>query len=320
MAFAAGFVTNPAGSYLITGGLGMFGRQAAKWLAENGAGQVVLVSRRDPDESSQAFLESFEKGCDVVVHSADLSSTRRRKQVVSTIWIGIETVVRCHSCCRCFGRCVGWRPELGPIRESVGSESSRCNAVARYTRSLDLDFFILYSSAASVLGSPGQSNYATANAYLDGLAWHRRSLGLPASSINWGPWTEGMADDERIFKRLALQGITPLTISEAHAAMEEILSADLVQATVMDVDWRRMRMGLGGESPAMLEGSRAARQRSQLGDSELVSQLKRLRGNAQRELLVKTIQDSLQGILSTPDAPGNGSTVDRNGIGFTDGG
>ena len=114
-----------------------------------------------------------------------------------------------------------------------------------FTRSLELDFFVLYSSAASVLGSPGQSNYATANAFLDGLAWQRRSLGLPATSINWGPWTEGMADDERIIKRLALQGITPLTISEAHAAMEKILAADIVQATVMDVDWRRMRDGTG---------------------------------------------------------------------------
>ena len=171
------------------------------------------------------------------------------------------------------------------------------------TKSLPLDFFILYSSAASVLGSPGQSNYATANAYLDGLAWHRRAMGLPALSINWGPWTEGMADDERIAKRLALQGITPLTVSEAHDAMEKMLAADLVQSTVIDVEWQRMQMGMGGEAQAMLSELASAKQKSQAGDSELVGKLKKLRGDAQKELLVKTLQGTLQGILSTSDLP-----------------
>ena len=57
------------------------------------------------------------------------------------------------------------------------------------TRDLPLDFFLMFSSAASLLGSPGQSSYCAANAFLDSLAEHRRSLGLPGLSINWGPWS-----------------------------------------------------------------------------------------------------------------------------------
>ena len=169
-----------------------------------------------------------------------------------------------------------------------------------YTRTLPLDFFILYSSAASVLGSPGQSNYATANAYLDGLAWQRRAMGLPATSINWGPWTEGMADDERILKRLALQGITPLTVGEAHSAMELLLRNETTQATVIDADWRRMLMG--GES-TLLSELKVTRQKSSAADSELVGKLRKLRGAAQKQLLVQTLQGTLQTILSTPDLP-----------------
>ena len=65
-----------------------------------------------------------------------------------------------------------------------------------------------------------------------------------------------MADDPRILKRLAMQGIAPLSVTEAHSAMEDILANEIVQSLVMDVDWRRMRMGPGAETPAMLESLR----------------------------------------------------------------
>ena len=111
------------------------------------------------------------------------------------------------------------------------------------TRELELDFFILYSSAASVLGSPGQSNYATGNGFLDGLVWQRRAAKLPGLAINWGPWTEGMADDERILKRLALQGITSLGVEEAHSAMEKMIANDcLLYTSPSPRDRTRSRM------------------------------------------------------------------------------
>ena len=171
------------------------------------------------------------------------------------------------------------------------------------THELELDFFILYSSAASVLGSPGQSNYATGNGFLDGLVWQRRAAKLPGLAINWGPWTEGMADDERILKRLALQGITPLGVEEAHSAMEKMIANETVQATVMDVDWRKMRIGPMGGIPPMLQELAGPKRKGRAATSALVSKLRSLRGNAKRELLLKTVQDSLQQILSTPETP-----------------
>lgn len=300
-------------SYLITGGLGMLGRQAAKWLAAKGAGQVVLVSRRSPDEETQAFLNTVgELGCDVVVHSADLSDQTSVAEMIDRFgnkWKPLAGVI--HAAGVLDDGLID-KQNWGRFERVLAPKVAGSMHLHELTKSLPLDFFILYSSAASVLGSPGQSNYATGNAFLDGLAHQRRAEGLPATSINWGPWTEGMADDERIQKQLALQGITPLAVAEAHSVMEKMLAADIVQATVMDVDWRRMKIGMGGESPAMLEGLVAGSRKSKKGDSALVGKLKKLRGAAQKELLVKTLQESLQGILDTPDPP----EIDRPLIDF----
>ena len=112
-----------------------------------------------------------------------------------------------------------------------------------------------------------------------------------------------MAADPMIAKRLALQGITALTVDEAHDAMEKMIVGDLPQTTVMDVDWRRMVMGLGSEVPSLLEGLAPARRRSQGGDSEFVAKLKKMQPGPARELMVKTIGEQLQRILSTPELP-----------------
>lgn len=294
----------PGVSYLITGGLGMLGRQAAKWLADNGATQVVLVSRRAPDDPTREFLDSVENvGCEVVIHSADLGSRQDVEKLFGQFGKNLNTLAGVVHAAGILDDASIADQNWERFERVLAPKISGATLLDEFTRELPLDFFVLYSSVASVLGSPGQSNYAAGNAFLDGLAWQRRSAGLPACSINWGPWTEGMADDERIRKRLALQGITPLGVDEAHAAMEQILTNQSTQATVIDVDWRRMQMGLGGESPAMLEGLAPSRSKSCAGDSAFVGQLKRLRGNAQTELIIKTIQELLQGILSTPDTP-----------------
>jgi len=128
-----------------------------------------------------------------------------------------------------------------------------------------LDFFILYSSAASVMGSPGQGNYATANAFLDGLAHHRVALGLPALSMNFGPWNEGMAAAETVVRAMALQGITPLTADDAHHCIDALFQAGVAQAMVLDVDWRRMRQRLPVQAPPFWDDDLALGRRSDCG-------------------------------------------------------
>lgn len=306
------FTARADASYLITGGLGQLGRMAAKWLSDNAAGQVVLVSRRAPDDAGQAFIDEVSAtGCDVIVHLGDMSVREDVQGLLKRF-----RLTGSNSQSGELNPLAGILHAAGVLDDALIGEQSwerfqkvfapkitAAKLLDELSRQHTLDFFVLYSSVASVLGSRGQSNYATGNAFLDGLAWQRRANGLPATSINWGPWTAGMADDERIRKQMALQGITPLSADEAHQCMESMLANEIVQATVLDVDWRRMQMGLGAESPPLLEGLAPARQKSQMADSAFVGKLKQLRGNAQQDLLVKTIQELLQQILSTSDAP-----------------
>jgi acyl carrier protein len=106
------------------------------------------------------------------------------------------------------------------------------------TRGLALDQFVLYSSITSVLGTPGQANYAAANAYLDALAQMRRASGQPALSINWGPWADvGLAIRAERIERLAKRGVQALEPALGRAALGILLRSDVAQAAVVEVDW-----------------------------------------------------------------------------------
>lgn len=311
-------------SYLITGGLGKLGRQAALWLAKYGAGQVVLISRRTPNDEASEFLKQIEAtGCEVVVHNcdtsrradvADLFSRFSKRNSGPTDAVDLKPLAGIIHAAGLLDDGLLGQQSWERFEKVLAPKIDAARLLDEFSRDWPLDFFVLYSSAAAVLGSPGQSNYATGNSFLDGLAWQRQAQGLPATSINWGPWTEGMANDEKIVKRLALQGITPLTVDEAHQCMEQMLATKANQVTVLDVDWRRMQVGLGTEPPPLLEGLAPATQRSAAGSSAFTAKLKQLRGNAQKELLVKTIQELLQQILSTAEAPDTDRPLIETGL------
>jgi hypothetical protein len=115
------------------------------------------------------------------------------------------------------------------------------------TRSMPLEVFALFSSVASVLGSPGQANHGAANAFLDGLANLRRAQGLPAVSINWGPWAgTGAAAGPAVQRRLAGLGFQPFSIEEGLKALERALVNGSAQVAAISADWRTYlgQMGL----------------------------------------------------------------------------
>jgi acyl transferase domain-containing protein/acyl carrier protein len=302
-----GLPVSEEASYLITGGLGMLGRRGAEWLGARGAKHVVLVSRREPTESTLEMISEIEEsGCQVHVMLADISQRDSIEALLGRI-----------------------KKELPPLRgilhaagvledgllveqtwegfEKVLAPKKRGAALLHeLTLGTPLDFFVLYSSAASVLGSPGQANYATGNAFLDGLAYQRTAMGLPATSVNFGPWNEGMAATETVTKAMELQGMTPLIADEAHEAVDRLIDNGIIQATMLDVDWAKMRQRFPVEAPPLLDELWTESMQMAQGNAVLLEKLREAEesGEPREDIFKEHVETELQQVLSLPQPPG----------------
>jgi acyl transferase domain-containing protein len=242
-------------TYLVTGGLTGVGLRVAEHLIDLGARHLVLIGRRTPaDPALQAIVSMQNRGAAVTVVNADVADRAALAELID--------------------RLDGEGLPLGGVMHAAGAlddgvllhqtwERFQTVMAAKVigswhlhllTRSLPLDFFVLFSSTASLLGHPGQSNYAAANAFLDALAHHRRAEGLPAISINWGPWEGiGLAARTGLLDRARAQGVAAIDSAGGLKALEYLLRAGAVEAAVLPVDWPTlMRSFPPGRQPPLL--------------------------------------------------------------------
>ncbi|MHA6804519.1 SDR family NAD(P)-dependent oxidoreductase [Salinifilum ghardaiensis] len=188
-------VVRTGGAYVVTGGLGGLGPVVARWLSDAGAARVVLNSRRAPDEETSAVLDELRgAGTDVRVVLGDLAEPETAPRLLDEASEGGvpvrgavhgAAVVEDHVVSRLDEDAVDrvWRPKaLGAwnLHEALGAGGYEDG----------LDWLLLFSSAAALIGNPGQGAYAAANGFLDGLATARRARGLVATSVRWGAWAE----------------------------------------------------------------------------------------------------------------------------------
>jgi surfactin synthase thioesterase subunit/NAD(P)-dependent dehydrogenase (short-subunit alcohol dehydrogenase family)/acyl carrier protein len=224
-------------SYLITGGLGALGLKTAKWLAEQGAKHLILAGRRAPDEAALRVIAALEqRGVNVRAVQADLSRRDQAESLLREATPPLKGIVHAAGVLDdAVLSNLDW-----PRFARVLAPKLAAWQLHQLTRTGELDFFVMYSSMASLLGSPGQGNYAAANAFLDGLAWHRRAQGLPATSINWGPWAEaGMAAtrSEADQRRWAAQGLSAIPTETGFRLLGKLLDSQPAQAAVLPVNW-----------------------------------------------------------------------------------
>lgn len=230
-------IARPDATYLITGGLGALGLEAAGWLVEAGAKSLVLCGRSaSPSEQAAGRIEAWRsRGVSVHLRPLDTSDA---KQVRATFeWIARELPPLkgvLHAAGVLDDAAIAnqsWeRFEKVLAPKAVGA--ANLNALAG-----PLDWFVCYSSMAAVLGSPGQSNYAAANAFLDGLMESRRAAGLPGLSIQWGPWAgAGMAAGHDVAK-WAQVGLGTIRAAEGRLAFETLLHQPLATVGCYPIEW-----------------------------------------------------------------------------------
>lgn len=227
-------------TYLVTGGLGALGLAFAQRLVEQGARHLVLAGRRAPSESAAAIIDALRtRGAEVVVVSLDVAG----EQAVATM---LDEIRRSMPPLRGVLHAAGITDDH-TIRQLRAEHFASVLApkvagawnLHTHLADDDLDFLVLFSSAASVLGGAGQANYAAANAFLDALAHERRRAGRVALSINWGPWADiGMAAQEEVRGgRLAERGLESIPVKEGVELLDVLLQQRPAQVAVMPIAW-----------------------------------------------------------------------------------
>ncbi|MDI3284217.1 type I polyketide synthase [Polyangium sp. 15x6] len=229
-------------SYLVTGGLGGLGMSLASWMAERGAGHIVLVGRRGPqNETQREAIEAMRRlGAEVTVAQADVVDRAALSAILASLPAAFPLKGVVHAAMVLDD---GMIPDqsVARARAVFGPKVAGAVHLDALTRDMKLDFFVLYSSAMTLLGSPGQANYTAANAFLDALAYHRRSLGLPASAIAWGPFAEiglAAASDNR-GARLEGRGLGLLGPRDGHAIFARVAATGLAHVAPCPIDVRQ---------------------------------------------------------------------------------
>ena len=296
-------------TYLVTGGLGGIGLAVASWLTDRGAGPIVLNGRRPPGEDVQETIRALEeRGATIRVELADVSDS-----------VAVD---------RMLSRMDRELPPLAGVIHSVGvlSDGALTNQtwdrfetvlwpkilgawqLHRATADRDLDLFVLFSSRVGVMGNPGQANHASANAFLDQLAGHRRALGLPGQAIAWGAWSEiGEAAEQkdRIERQRSALGGRWFTPRQGIRAMEKLLRQDVTNSVVMAMDWSVFEEAFEARPP-FLEDLFVGASDEEAGSSsseDLLTQLGATPAAEREDLLVSFLQGEVQAVLRLPSEP-----------------
>ena len=302
----------PDGAYLVTGGLGGIGCAVARWLAENGAGAIVLNGRREPGPEAEAVIRELrESGANVHVELADVTDAA----AVDDMLVRMEEAL----------------PPLAGVIHSVGvlSDGAIGNQtwerfeqvlspkilgawhLHRATIDRGLDMFVLFSSVVGVIGNRGQANHAAANAFLDQLAAHRRSLGLPGQAIAWGAWSdigEAAEQRERIEGRQRFVGRGWITPQQGIKALDWLVRRDMTTSAVAAIDWdavaaRPELHTLFLEELLIRKTTPVRKSEQPAPSSNLLTQLRETLAEQHESLLTSFIQQELRAVLRMDSLP-----------------
>jgi NAD(P)-dependent dehydrogenase (short-subunit alcohol dehydrogenase family)/acyl carrier protein len=285
-------------SYLITGGMGGLGLLVANWMVSKGAKHLVLLGRRSPDDAAIKKITELEMaGASVVVEKADVSDGESMRGV----WQRIEESNRplggvIHS--------AGMLSD-GVLQNQNWSSFERVMApkvqgawhLHQLSLNQSLDFFVLFSSAASLLGSPGQGNHSSANAFLDGLAHYRRTMGLPGLSIHWGAVSQvGEAAERGADMRAGKQGMGVISPAQVLESLELLMSGSDVEVGVVPIEWSGWQERVA-QWPFLADWQETILEVAEPSKSDFLLKLEATPSNERRLLLVAHVRRQVANVL-----------------------
>ena len=295
-----------AGTVLITGGTGTLGALVAEHLiTQHGVRRLLLTSRRGPaaDDAGELATRLHGLGADVTITACDTADSTALADTLAAIPAEHPLTAVVHAAGVLDDATF---PALTPDRLDTVMRP-KVDAgwhLHQLTRDMDLAAFVLFSSVAGTIGSPGQANYAAANAYLDALAHHRRAHGLPATSLAWGLWADtsvmtaglGQAD----VARLSRSGVTPMPAEQALTLLDAALATDRPALVTARLNLPMLQQrAASGTLPTILRGlvPVAARRAGTGGGEGLRQRLVSLSAAEQHALVLETVRRHIAAVL-----------------------
>ncbi|KAA2213860.1 type I polyketide synthase [Teichococcus oryzae] len=314
--------TPPAGTILVVGGTGGFGFECAKWLAAQGATQIALLSRRGGTapgaEAAVTALAAL--GARATVHAADATDAAALEAALAEIRAEGPPLVGVVQAAAVFDDGAASALDAARFRRVLAPKLAAARHLDRLTRHDPIALFLLFSSATTAMGNPGQGNYVAANMALEALARRRHAEGLPALAVGWGPIADAgilaqQADTaETLARRL---GVEAMAAAEALSALPAMLRSGAPVIGMARIGWREAGRILPILAEPLFDAVRGRAEASPEG--ALRDHLLALAPEAARALLRQTVQEEAARILRLPpeavptDAPVAGLGLDSLG-------
>ena len=245
-------VVNPNGSYLITGGTRGLGLEIGKWLADNGAKNIALLSRSGLKEAyaKQTVEALLKRGVNVQVYSADIGDAQQMATVFTQMEEQMPKLAGIFHGAMVLDDAYLLDLNESRFRKSFGPKVDGAINLFDLTKDMHLDYFVLFSSISSLIGNVGQGNYVAANAFLDSFAEYSRSEGVNAIALNLGVMRESgvVSRNEKLGKMLENIGTLGLTNEMFFTGLKSILEDKPTQVGFFNLDWETFSQNTGDSS------------------------------------------------------------------------
>ena len=292
------------GTVLVTGGLGALGLATARHLVtDHGVRHLVLAGRRA--EEQPAVEELRASGAEVTLAACDVTDRGQLAALLDAL--PAERPLRgvIHAA-MVLDDAVLAEQDAARFSKVMAPKVAGAWNLHQLTKELDLDFFVTFSSVASLLGSAGQSNYSAANAFLDALALHRRDLGLPGQSLCWGPWARlgvAAALDENLRTRLSRQGFDFIEPAEGLALLDKALSCQEALLAVAPMNLRRLERSYAYRTlPPLLRDLVRPRSTPSAASGDTAARLEGLAPEERRRALGELVRSEVARVLALASA------------------
>ncbi len=260
---------DPDGTYLVVGGVQGFGLECAKWLAANGAAHLALISRQGGETpGADAALRTLAAlGARARIEACDAADAKALGEILVRLRRAGPPIRGVVHAAAAFADGAAVTMDAARFATTLRPKLTVAENLDRLTQDDPLHLFLLFSSATTAFGNPGQANYVAANAALEAMARQRRAQGLPALAVGWGPIADAgvLARDAATAQTLERRtGVAPMPAQEALSALPALLASGVAVAHVARVAWA----GLSSALPILAEPAYAAVRTAREGGAE----------------------------------------------------